>query len=36
MLSAAMMTRDFGMTKAGLAEEKKYGEDRQDSSGPRS
>jgi hypothetical protein len=28
MLSAAMMTRDFGMTKAGLAEEKKYGEDR--------
>jgi hypothetical protein len=28
MLSAAMMTCDFGMTKAGLAEEKKYGEDR--------
>jgi len=28
MLSAAMMTRDFGMTKAGLTEEKKYGEDR--------
>ena len=33
MLSAAMMTRDFGMTKAGMAEEKKYGEDRQVSSG---